>query len=138
MMGVYIKGMEMTKTCGSCRFHYFREDECSWYSCSLLPRDIDQGSSGGFRQPDCPMNEIPEPHGRLIDADALVEMAYKEETDGVTFCVDSAEELEILFDDNAPTVIGAEGDDYDYERASDMRDYCKMYEPTYNPEDGRM
>lgn len=50
------------------------------------------------------------PHGRLVDADALVEMAYKEETDGVTFCVDSAEELEILFDDNAPTVIEAEGE----------------------------
>lgn len=29
-------------------------------------------------------------------------------------------------------------DDYDYERASDMRDYCERYEPTYNPEDGSM
>lgn len=83
--------------------------------------------------------EVPEPHGRLIDADELVEKAYdEEETDGVTFGIDSAEELEILFDDDAPTVIEAEGDDYDYERASDMRDYCEMYEPTYNTEDGSM
>jgi len=28
--------------------------------------------------------------------------------------------------------------DYDYERASDMRDYCERYEPTYNPDDGSM
>ena len=26
----------------------------------------------------------------------------------------------------------------EYERASDMRDYCERYEPTYNPEDGSL
>lgn len=26
----------------------------------------------------------------------------------------------------------------DYEAASDMRDYCERYEPTYNPDDGSM
>lgn len=26
----------------------------------------------------------------------------------------------------------------EYEMASDMRDYCKKYEPTYNPEDGSL
>lgn len=108
-MGVYIKGIEKPRTCGTCRFSYFQEDECSWYSCSLLPRDVDQGSSGGFRQPDCPLIEIPKPHGRLIDADGLINDAIEAEKDGITFCIDSAEELEIFFDDDAPTVIEAEG-----------------------------
>ena len=31
-----------------------------------------------------------------------------------------------------------EKENRDYERASDMRDYCERYEPTYNPEDGSM
>ena len=26
----------------------------------------------------------------------------------------------------------------EYEMASDMRDYCEKYEPTYNPEDGSL
>lgn len=30
------------------------------------------------------------------------------------------------------------GSVYDYQRASDMRDYCEHFESTYNPEDGSM
>ena len=41
---------------------------------------------------------------RLIDADAIVEVAYKEEHDGATIGIDSAEDLECFLDDYAPTV----------------------------------
>ena len=41
-----------------------------------------------------------------------------------------------------PTVLeaskGTVGTDELYEQQSAMRDYCMMYEPSYNPEDGSM
>lgn len=67
-MSVYIKGMEMPKTCAECRFYgeycYAKGDENKY---SKLP---------------CPLVPVP-PHGRLIDADALRQSMYHEafETD---------------------------------------------------------
>ena len=58
MSGVYIKGMEMPESCASCRFYgvycYAKGDENAH---STLP---------------CPLINVPD-HGRLIDADALIE-----------------------------------------------------------------
>ena len=65
-MGVYIKGMEMPKTCIDCSFEVFA-------SCIINARDIEEFcscQSTVFKCPDCPLVEIP-PHGRLIDADAV-------------------------------------------------------------------
>ena len=59
-MSVYIKGMEMPKSCGQCLsigWHYV-------FECRL--DDVEEGE----RLPDCPLTPVP-PHGRLIDADAL-------------------------------------------------------------------
>lgn len=55
-MSVLIKGMEMPKNCGLC---FLRVGKCS--------RRIYMKN----RPSDCPLIEVPEPHGRLIDADAL-------------------------------------------------------------------
>lgn len=57
MMGVYIKGMEMPKSCTDCWFEYAYEFCESEYE-------------------DCPLIELP-PHGRLIDADALLSLLDK-------------------------------------------------------------
>lgn len=54
MNGIYIKGMEMPKSCVDCRFHK------SIY-CTL--NDICTNTAQG-----CPLIPVP-PHGRLIDAD---------------------------------------------------------------------
>lgn len=59
-MGVYIKGMEMPKSCGNCFFDT-RCDNWRLRNWGAPPPD------------DCPLIEIP-PHGRLIDADALAEV----------------------------------------------------------------
>lgn len=56
-MSILIRGMEMTKNCDVC----FMRDACE-YSMPL-----------GKRLTDCPLVEVPTPHGRLIDADALLE-----------------------------------------------------------------
>ena len=67
-MGLYIEGMEMPISCEECIIdHKFFK----WLGCNKhVSRDtiID-----GKRSPACPLIEVPEPHGRLIDADALVE-----------------------------------------------------------------
>lgn len=64
-MGVYIKGMEMPESCAYCRFegggYCFAEGE------KLLHVRIRDDVHS-----DCPLVPVP-PHGRLIDADALLE-----------------------------------------------------------------
>ena len=56
-MGVYIKGMEMPESC----------KKCGVVSCGLYDAD----TWGIYRHPDCPLVEVPTPHGRLINADKL-------------------------------------------------------------------
>ena len=58
-MSVYIKDMEMPKSCEDCRF--CENDGVPW--CCVMRRYIDEIS--------CPLIPVPE-HGRLIDADALI------------------------------------------------------------------
>ena len=55
-----------------------------------------------------PCQDIP-PHGRLIDADALIDKAKDlEEKEGITLCIDKSEDLEVFLDDYAPTIIEEE------------------------------
>lgn len=60
-MGVYIKGMNMPRNCADC----FLEHKCEKYE-ALLWMEINKP-----RKSDCPLIEVKEPHGRLIDADAI-------------------------------------------------------------------
>ena len=60
-MSILIKGMQVPKSCGECLsigWHYV-------FECRL--DDAEEGE----RLPNCPLIELP-PHGRLIDADALI------------------------------------------------------------------
>lgn len=91
--------------------------------------------------------EVPEPHGRLISADELIEfvenryeITWKYDYDGgiKDACIDVLEKISTM-----PTVIPAseEKEDTakrDYEAAADYQQYCEMYEPTYDPETGAM
>lgn len=61
-MGVYIKGIEMPKNCFDCEIFGL---------CSLKDR-LEHIKD---RNPDCPLVEIPTPHGRLIDRDAVPEVS---------------------------------------------------------------
>ena len=85
-MGVYVKSMEMPHDCDSCKVSDILD-------CTLWkPIDI------GERHPECPLVEVPTPHGRLIDEDEITAYSYLERND---------EEVESL--DEFPTVIEAEG-----------------------------
>ena len=62
-MSVLIKGMEMPKSCDKCKLMTAN------YGCAFV------GAVGGEsyrkRAWDCPLVEVPTPHGRLIDADSV-------------------------------------------------------------------
>lgn len=63
-MSVIIKGMRMPKFCFACDFlNPFVEEP---YCRRLMKRCPKTG-----RLEDCPLAEVPTPHGRLIDADAF-------------------------------------------------------------------
>ena len=61
MSGVYIKGMTAPRSCAECL-------DIGWnyvFECNL--DDVESGE----KRADCPLLPVP-PHGRLIDADALI------------------------------------------------------------------
>ena len=79
-MSVLIKGTEMPKDCASCEFCdnygycYALHGDSLW---DALPSDAERFPDGWINA-GCPLIEIPTPHGRLIDADALLEAnAYR-------------------------------------------------------------
>lgn len=101
-MSVIVMGMEMPKGCFGC--HLFKLDDhdlwciANHYAgcCRALSKYIDENKFVNERHPDCPLIEVPTPHGRLIDADAIQD--YNVETFG----------QRLLIIDTAPTVIEAE------------------------------
>ena len=63
-MSILIEGMEMPTGCISCDFcNPFVEEPYCRRLMKRVPRVT--------RLDNCPLSEVPEPHGRLIDADAL-------------------------------------------------------------------
>ena len=93
-MSILIKGMEMPQSCDDCRLN-------NGISCYAVPEYTEDGVVGRTEdRPDwCPLVSVP-PHGRLIDADALMKRMW-EETD----CMIS---VPATFVRDAPTVIEAE------------------------------
>lgn len=76
-MGVYVKGLEMPKVCAECPFREVRYDPgyYNYEHCRALGKIFNEHSLeiDVFEEKfnDCPLIEIPTPHGRMIDADAL-------------------------------------------------------------------
>lgn len=98
MMGVFIKGMEMPQKCGQCKLYHA---EYPMY-CLAVEGYRTVGAPYGMPRPDwCPLVEIKEPHGRMIDADKLAK--YKYENIWTNRLIIDADDL-----DDAQTVIEAE------------------------------
>ena len=100
-MSVIVKGMEMPENCCQCEWHEYYVGGVDWcHACrktGTMP--IDNAELG--RAKDCPLFEIPSKHGRLIDADELMNESRK---DGAYGYVDTKQ----IYD--AHTVIEAEGE----------------------------
>jgi len=64
-MGVYIKGMKMPKECGECPLYSSIDDVCQF--------DQTDTCYDKKRPLWCPLVEVSEPHGDLIDRQKLLE-----------------------------------------------------------------
>jgi len=96
-MSVLVKGMNMPKKgCCGCPLRTGR------YCGQMTENELVQQYVERYeRHPDCPLVEIPTPHGRLIDGDYLYKKFVANE------CPDSNV---LMFVKEEPTVIEAEAD----------------------------
>lgn len=101
-MSVLIKGMKMPEKCGSCDLFHVE----SPMHCTVVKGHKTVGAPYGMPRPDwCPLIEIPEPHGDLIDRNAL-EADICPDWNGL-YVPDNAYSEKLIR--NAPTIIEAEG-----------------------------
>lgn len=64
-MSLIIKGMSLPQMCEECPCY-----DCNDYSCNATGCGVIEYRYDG-RPDNCPLTELPAPHGRLIDADKL-------------------------------------------------------------------
>lgn len=70
-MSLFIKSkVHLPSNCEKCPFNYA---DMSVGICIAADKTIDTRTYGRKRHPDCPMTELPTPHGRLIDADRFLD-----------------------------------------------------------------
>lgn len=120
MSAVIVKGMEMPEKCGLCDLFHAE----SPMHCTVVKGHKTVGAPYGIPRPDwCPLVALPDHHGRLVDADALIadcQLAQKQadrhgrefanafysgggEISTEWWCVEDMIE-------NAPTIVEAEGE----------------------------
>lgn len=109
-MSLFINSkVHLPSNCEKCPFNYA---DMSVGICIAADKTIDTRTYGRKRHPDCPMTELPTPHGRLIDADEHI----KSLRDG--FCGERCRRNHDCFNcgidgyirivENEPTVVEAE------------------------------
>ena len=113
-MGIYIKGRKyMPENCAMCPLcHRNFDGNETRLACYALKKWCDENID---RLSDCPLVEVPEPHGRLIDADALMNifadrLVKVSERYGINSAVAGAVSGAMKLLDLQPTVIEAEGE----------------------------
>ena len=122
-MGVYIKGMKMPKNCEECPCSYWTEGVHHDY-CQAVGYDTEIHYGEKDRPQWCPLTEVPEPHGRLIDADVFAAEMKKRQEEAEKWLREAKDRetavradavLSFLCEvkltlDAVPTIIEAEGD----------------------------
>lgn len=105
-MGVYIPKMTMPKNCDSCPLITDGKDyQICFVNKEFIPwRWADEHSCEQIhdRPSWCPITEVP-PHGRLIDADALITVTEMVNGEYKTY-------IEVFEIADAPTIIESEGE----------------------------
>lgn len=97
-MSVYIKGMTMPKDCWHCELSVLYGERL-W--CRRMKEEVVRAKI----DPSCPLVEVQTPHGRLIDADALIGKLHDE-------CLFDYDARSVVYADiqEAPTIIPASMD----------------------------
>ena len=108
-MSVLIRGMEMPHSCNDCDFN--RE---AWCVVRMQVNDFSNDVyeySETYTKPDwCPLRDVPTPHSRLVDADALEKKIEKNLKERKIDRYDRDLLLHYLDVEAAPTIIEAEGE----------------------------
>ena len=66
-MSIFINSkVHLPSSCEKCPFNYA---DMSAGICMAADKTIDTRTYGRKRHPDCPLTELPTPHGRLVDAE---------------------------------------------------------------------
>lgn len=103
-MGVYVPGMEIPSNCEKCDFlvHIGLDKyRCKRTGKEFYSWEVGWGSEPRIRLADCPLIEVPAPHGRLID-----DHEVRTRMIGLSFSVQTwISEVELS---NVPTVIERE------------------------------
>lgn len=74
-MSILIKGMEKPKDCGICPFELDGFPDEYVEICKLLDRQVGYFGEESEIPSDCPIVDVPTPHGRLIDEDSAIDKA---------------------------------------------------------------
>lgn len=90
-MSVLIKGMKMPERCEGCLMYRHNAEYDYAYCCVSSVYVLGHGNA---RVNNCPLVEVPTPHGPLVDADELI--------------LNSVSGIEIYHISAAPTIIEAE------------------------------
>lgn len=107
-MSMLIKGMKMPENCFHCQMGYrYGDVDNAKLMCTITAKVIPLGKSLDIME-NCPLVEIP-PHGRLIDADALIKRATTVgETDDLWDYYPQATQDFVDYVNDAPTIIESE------------------------------
>lgn len=103
-MSVLVKGMEMPENCRECPFeNYYSDTGKTVCMASLRVLAIGFGViSFDGRHSSCPLVALPDHHGRLVDADELIEDVDGDLTDSIA----EGRAIEKIME--APTIVESE------------------------------
>lgn len=110
-MSIFLRGVDMPECCGGCPCCYEKADGSCF--CTAIkdgePCDIDDLDQ---RLPNCPAEDVPEPHGYLIDRNAVINRALNLGTSHdpiVSAVIEATIQVLLLAIKDIPAVINAEG-----------------------------
>ena len=102
-MSVIVKGMKMPESCYYCGF-----TDTSFINCLAFEKPILLEDDCEEKRPDwCPLVALPDKHGRLVDADALIRNHFSLEHRIALSEANKAWMRKIIND--APTIVESEG-----------------------------
>ena len=107
-MSVLIKGMEMPKNCWLCPLSVLYTKPREMLFCRITKEEVLRNKVDG----NCPIVEVPTPHGKLIDAEALKEIEFcgLQADKKIIYQMGWNDAIEAIAK-NAPTIIQAEEDE---------------------------
>ena len=105
-MSIIIKGMEMPTNCWLCQLSVLLEKPREMLFCRIIKEEVLRNKVDG----NCPIVEVPTPHGDLIDRETAKKTVRRALEVNCKRLMNTAVPMLIDYNlDDAPTIIEAEG-----------------------------